>query len=467
MIGKRLASVGTIFLILWVMGWQGVIDAAPSSPFGKASPHDQTTPSATLSEIFRLIDTYYVEPVSISKLLTGGWKRLILTLPPHCIEGISPIWLEETNSVWQSVERSHAVATACNMERSRIVSMLINFALRDLDPNTSLLDPIMVKELRISLAGEFGGVGMTVSSKDGRHTVLSVTEGSPAHRAGIRLGDEILEIDGLPLADMSLREVLERVRGPLGSVIWLTVREATTDTVRHLRLRRTSLIVPPVRSAVLSGDIGYLRLLNFQKNTTQAVQKTLRKLKKQTKGTMKGLILDLRDNPGGLFHQAVQVADMFVDSGIITSIRGRGGQLHQEFKASHRVMKLRVPLVTLINHRTASAAEVLVGALKGRPDVVVMGERSFGKGSVQAVYPLPTGEALRLTTAHYYTASGCDIEGKGLEPDIQISAANSPSLPEEGELYPASILSDPVVLEACELLQVKALGGRESRVTLH
>lgn len=460
--------IGMALIVALVLVWHGfgAAEAAESSRSRKASANGTDSAQAMFSEVIRLVDTYYVEPVSTKELLATAWTKLTMAFPPHCVEGAAGSWPRETDAVKCSFDQARAVAAACDIEQGKVLETLLNLALRELDANTCLLDPVMVKELKISLSGEFGGVGMTVSSKDGKHIVLSISEGSPAQRAGIRPGDAILEIDGSSIQGLSLREVLERVRGAIGSVLWLTVKDVKTEDVRHVRLRRASIVVRPVRSAVLAGEVGYLRILNFQRSTAKAAQKALRELKWQTRGTPKGLILDVRDNPGGLFDQAIQVADLFVDSGMITSLRGRGGQLHQEFTASHRAVMQRVPMVVLINGGTASAAEVLAGALKGRAGVVVMGHRSFGKASVQAVYLLPSGDALRITTAHYYTASGCDIEGKGLEPDVLVNEATPSAVPEGEDHHDATrLLPDAVVIQALRLLQGKASGVEHPRLT--
>jgi carboxyl-terminal processing protease len=465
---NRLLNLGLVLIVAWALIWCGfgAARAAESSQQLKKPSLDTARSQAVFTEVLRLIDQFYVEPVSTKELLSTAWTRLTMALPPHCVEGADGAWPREPDAVKSSFEKARSVAATCDIEPAKVLSTLLNLALKELDKNTCLLDRVMVKELRISLSGEFGGVGMTVSTKAGRHVVLSVSEGSPAQRAGIRPGDSVLEIDGTPIEGLTLPEVLDRVRGAVGSVIWLTVEEAKTETVRHMRLRRASIHVRPVRSAVLGDGVGYVRILSFQKSTATATKKALRDLKRQIAGKPKGLVLDLRDNPGGLFDQAIQVADLFIDSGLITSLRGRGGQLHHEFKASRHAMMPLVPVVVLINSGTASAAEVLAGAMKGRAGVVLMGHRSFGKASVQAVYLLTNGEALRLTTAHYYTATGCDIEGKGLEPDVESSEAAPSAVPEsENRDDETGPLADAMVKQALELLKGKASGQELSRLS--
>jgi carboxyl-terminal processing protease len=253
---------------------------------------------------------------------------------------------------------------------------------------------------------------------------VSPFEGSPAHKVGIKPGEIVLEIDGRPVQGLPLSEVLRKVRGPAGSTIAFTLKDPKSDKIRHVRLRRKEIVVPPVRCGMPVDGIGYVRLVNFQESAYIETERALKQIISGDAAPIRGLILDLRDNPGGLFDQAIQVANLFLPSGVITSLRGHNNQLNREFRADSRAFVPRIPIVVLINHGTASASEILAGALKGKPGVVLMGRRTFGKASVQAVFPLEKGLALRLTTAHYYTADGVDIEGKGLEPDIRFEDTN-------------------------------------------
>jgi carboxyl-terminal processing protease len=337
---------------------------------------------------------------------------------PHCVEDVQFSADCERHPQQFLADFLRGVLSRCNIGREQLFAMVLNALLSGLDPNSALLDADTMKELSIGTSGKFGGVGMVVTWRDGDYVVVSPFEGSPAYRAGIRAGDTVVKIDGQSLHGLALMDVLRKVRGPAGSMMSVSLRDARTGEIKQLRVRRQVITVPPVRYVRLDSGIGYLRIVNFQHNTASEVRKALARLAGSGVGELKGLILDLRDNPGGLFNEAIQVADRFLPSGVITSVRGRNRQLNEEFKASPKNSFRRIPLVILINRGTASASEILAGALQGRPEVVVMGEKSFGKASVQAVYPLRKGTALRLTTAHYYTADGRDIEGKGLDPDV-------------------------------------------------
>jgi carboxyl-terminal processing protease len=401
--------------------------------------------------ILRLIRQNYVHELSADQIFTIPVHKLLMMLPPLCGEEIPDTSACTGDPEDCLLATIYATASRCNLDAEGLCRVLLNTILRDLDPNSCLLDEPMLKELTITTSGKFGGVGLMVAPRNGDYVVISPFEGSPAYRAGIRAGDVMLEIDGQALHDLPLLEVLRKVRGSVGSIMLLTVRNGKSGVVRHVRLRRRTIVIPPVRYAMAAPSVGYLRIINFQTGTRSEVEKALLRMK--SRGPLKGLILDLRDNPGGLLDQAVQVADLFVSSGTITSLRGRNKQLNREFKAQGRAMLDGVPIVVLINRGSASSSEVLAGALQGKPHVTLMGERSFGKASVQAVYPLGGGNALRLTTAHYYTAQGGDIEGKGLDPDIPLEEPTENHQTENIEPPdPSQLREDPWIKDALEVV---------------
>ncbi len=380
--------------------------------------------SSTGFQIFdyaiHLLRRNYVSEIPDSLLFDFPLKRMTMTLLPYCVEdspNITECSEEREKCFGQSIR---SIAARCNIRQELLFENALKLILKQLDPNTGLLDEAMLKEIKISTSGKFGGVGLVVASREGHYVVVSPFEGSPAHKAGIKPGEIVLEIDSQSLQGLPLSEVLAKVRGPAGSIIAFTLKEPTSGRIRHVRLRRKEIVVPPVRYGVPADGIGYLRLVNFQESTYADTQQALRLMMAQNRGSLKGLVLDLRDNPGGLFDQAIQVAELFISSGVITSLRGHNQQFNREFRSNSRSPIPRVPIVVLINNGSASASEILAGALKGKPGVVLMGNRTFGKASVQAVFPLSKGSALRLTTAHYYTADGEDIEGKGLEPDVKL-----------------------------------------------
>jgi len=401
--------------------------------------------------ILRVIRQNYVHEISDAEIFSIPVHKLIMMLPPLCAEKVP-----ETSSCVGDpedclLEAIRTTAARCHMDAEGLCRVVLNIILRDLDPNTCLLDEPMLKELTITTAGKFGGVGVMVAPRNGDYVVISPFEGSPAYKAGIRAGDVMMEIDGQPLHDLPLLEVLRKVRGQVGSTMALTVKNGKSGVVRHVRLRRRTIMIPPVRYAMVVPGVGYLRIVNFQTSTRAEAEKALLRMRSQ--GPLKGLILDLRDNPGGLLDQAIQVANLFVSSGTITSLRGRNRQLNREFTAGGHALMDGVAIVVLVNRGSASSSEVLAGALQGKPHVTVMGERSFGKASVQAVYPLGGGNALRLTTAHYYTAEGRDIEGKGLEPDIPLEEPSDNHLSERIELPdPSQLREDPWIKDALDAL---------------
>ncbi len=373
-------------------------------------------------KVLRLIDTQYPDPISKRDVLDHVLRRLTLTMLPQCMDGVTRFeeCSEPTDQCFYDAVA--AIADNCGSDNDRLLKNSLKMLLKDLDPNSALLDSALLKELKISTSGKFGGVGMVVSPKDGDYVVISPFDGSPAYKAGIKSGDTIMEIDGKPLHGMPLMEVLQLVRGPAGSRMSLTVKDKKTGRVTRVRLRRRVIRVPPVRQTMLPDGIGYLRIVNFQNDTGALIKKALDRMFDSDEGGLKGLILDLRDNPGGLFGEAIAVADLFLSSGVITSTRGRTSESYSEFKAQSAGTYPEVPMVVLINKGSASASEILAAALQSKPNVLVMGERSFGKASVQAVFVLGRGMALRLTTAHYYTPDGKDIHGKGLEPDVKFES---------------------------------------------
>jgi carboxyl-terminal processing protease len=368
-----------------------------------------------------LITEYYVEKVSAHDLVKMVAEKLPFVVLPHCVEGVGKCSGDVDRCFVSDI---NTMATRCNLDVNRLLCSALNISLQELDPNSCVMDAGLLKELEIGTSGKFGGVGMVVSAKGADYVVVSPFEGSPAYKAGIKAGDTILEIDGQPLHGLPLLEVLRKVRGPAGSVMSVRVRDSRSDQIRQIKMHRRLIRIHPVRYLLLERNIGYLRIVNFQKGTAGEVYKALGQVSRSGAGKLAGLILDLRDDPGGLFDEAIQVANLFKESGIITSVRGRRRGLNRDFTANGSSRLPRIPLAILINKGTASASEILVGALQGMPETLVLGERSFGKASVQAVFRLNKGMAIRLTTAHYYTADGRDIDGKGLEPDVGIPGSD-------------------------------------------
>lgn len=441
----------------------GALGFAPSLGYSQRSfdsDHDHVSLSGAFKgsttrlfeRVLKLIDTEYPQTVSRKVMLDHALRRLTLTLLPQCMDGV-PRFEECEEPPTQCFCRAvESVAYNCGLDKDRLLKNSLKMLLMDLDPYSALLDSALLKELQISTSGKFGGVGMVVSPKDGDYVVVSPLDGSPAYKAGIKSGDTVMEIDGKPLHGMPLLEVLQLVRGPAGSRMSLTIRDKSTGRVSRVRLRRQVIRVPPVRHTMLPGGFGYLRIVNFQLDTAAQVKNALERMFNSREGGMKGLVLDLRDNPGGLFGEAIAVADLLLSSGVITSVRGRTRESYAEFKAHPAGTYPEVPTVVLINKGSASASEILAAALQSRPNVLVIGERSFGKASVQGVFSLGRGMALRLTTAHYYTPDGKDIHGKGLEPDVKTVSPESPNRTKIGIADLATLESDPEIEKAITYL---------------
>lgn len=287
------------------------------------------------------------------------------------------------------------------------------------DPHSHWLDKRAYQEMEIEREGKFGGLGIRITVKEGYLTVVSPISGTPAQKAGIRPGDRIIKINGESARGMSLLEAVEKLRGEVGTQVTVTI-EREGEKPFDITLTRAIIQVPNIEYRVLEEGIGYLKIIGFtDKNTSQEVREALRKLKKEG---IWGLILDLRYNPGGLFPQAKEVADEFLSQGVIVSTRGREGMPEQVFQASPGDEGEDLALVVLINEGSASASEIVAGAIKAHGRGVLVGKKTFGKGTVQSVIPLEDMGALVLTTAKYYTPEGRSIEGEGIEPNLRVES---------------------------------------------
>ncbi len=286
-----------------------------------------------------------------------------------------------------------------------------------LDPHSFFMSPDEYKELMIETKGSFTGVGIELTIRDKVLTVVSPIEGTPAFEAGIQAGDKIIMIEDKSTEDTSIMEAVKLIRGPKGSKVKLTIRRSGLEKPIEFVITRDVIPIRSVRSSFLPSDIGYIRISNFQSDTGQELSKTLEELENKRK--LGGLVLDLRNNPGGLLSQAVEVADEFLDSGLIVSIKGRDDK--EEKSIAHKDKKPRkYPMIVLVNGGSASAAEIVAGALQDNKKALILGTATFGKGSVQTLYPLSDGSGLRLTTALYFTPKGRSIQAEGIKPDIEV-----------------------------------------------
>jgi len=312
----------------------------------------------------------------------------------------------------------------------QLIDGAINGMLTSLDPHSAYLTPDLYRELQVDTQGSFGGLGIEITVKNGIITVVSPIEDTPAFRAGIKPGDQILKIEGEFTKDMSLVEAVKKMRGPKGTKVKLTLRREGAADLFDVQVTRENIQIQSVKSRPLEKGYGYVRLTQFQERTDEDLEKAIETLGKQSGGKLEGLVLDLRNNPGGLLTQAVRVSDLFLDAGMIVYTDGRLESQKQRYYAHKRKNHVECPMVALVNGGSASAAEIVAGALQDHRRALILGTQTFGKGSVQTILPLGDNSALRLTTARYYTPRGRSIQATGITPDIIMSnelAAAKPS----------------------------------------
>lgn len=317
------------------------------------------------------------------------------------------------------------------VDNEELIEGAISGMLRTLDPHSSYLDPDAYKELQVETKGSFGGIGIEITIRDGVLTVVSPLEGTPAYELGIQAGDQILRVDGEPTKEMTLMEAVKKMRGPKGTKVVLTIMREGFTKPEDFVITRATIAIKSVRTKNLEPGYGYVRLSQFQSSTARDLRKALAKLEKENQ-PLKGLVLDLRNNPGGLLDQAVKVSDEFLRDGLIVYTGGRLKSQDMRFEAHVNTKPHPYPVVVLVNEGSASAAEIVAGALQDHKRAVVVGVKTFGKGSVQTVMPLRNGAALRLTTAIYYTPNGRSIQAKGIEPDIVVQRELPSRMGEEG-----------------------------------
>ena len=322
--------------------------------------------------------------------------------------------IEVLSEVLHKIERNYVKDT----DPQDVLYGAIKGMVRTLDPHSFFMSPEEYKELMVETKGKFSGVGIEITIRNHVLTVVSPIEGTPAFKAGIKAGDQIIMIGDKSSKELSIMDAVKLIRGPKGSKIKLTIRRKEIEKPIDFMITRDVIPIKSVRSFSLPLDIGYVRISNFQSNTSKELSKALEDM--ENKKGLKGLILDLRNNPGGLLSQAVKVADEFLDSGLIVSIKGRDNK--KEESVAHKNGKPRhYPMITLVNEGSASASEIVAGALQDNKRALILGSTTFGKGSVQTLFPLSDGSGLRLTTAIYYTPSGRSIQARGIEPDIKVA----------------------------------------------
>ncbi len=305
----------------------------------------------------------------------------------------------------------------------QLVESAINGMLTALDPHSSYLDDDDYADMQVQTRGEFGGLGIEVSMENGFVKVVSPIDDTPAYRAGVKAGDFITHLDGEQVMGLTLSEAVDKMRGKVGTTIKLTIAREGADEPLEINIARDIIRIQSVRSRVESNDVGYLRITTFNQNTEEGLKKAIAEIKSKLGNKITGYVLDLRNNPGGLLDQAIAVSDIFLDKGEIVSTRGRNEQDTKRDNATPGDLTDGKPIVVLINSGSASASEIVAGALQDHRRAILLGTKSFGKGSVQTVIPLPGHGAMRLTTARYFTPSGRSIQAEGIEPDIAVEQA--------------------------------------------
>lgn len=322
--------------------------------------------------------------------------------------------LKRFSQVLDIVERYYVKETP----RPDLVNGALKGMLESLDPHSTVLSKEEFKDMQENTSGEFFGIGVEITMENNQLTVVTPIEDTPADKAGMKSGDVILAVGGKPTMEMTLQEAVSHIRGPKGSEIVLTILHRNAKDPVDLRMKRDAIPLVSVKSRELEPGYYWIRLTRFSERTTQELLDALEAAKR--KGPIKGIVLDLRNNPGGLLDQAVSVSDVFLNKGVIVSMRGRQEETAREFTAKAQATDVSVPLVVLVNAGSASASEIVAGALGDQKRALLVGERTFGKGSVQNIIPLSDGSGLKLTVALYYTPSGRSIQAEGIMPDLEI-----------------------------------------------
>ena len=326
------------------------------------------------------------------------------------------------------------------VDEQKLIESAINGMLASLDPHSSYLAPKNFEDMRVQTRGEFGGLGIEVTMEEGLVKVVAPMDDTPADRAGVKAGDLISHIDGEAVLGLTLSDAVERMRGPVGSAIRLSILRAGLDAPMEIEITRDVIRIRAVRARV-EGDVGVLRITTFNEQTFDNLAAGIEEIAKEMGGhdKVKGYVVDLRNNPGGLLNQAIAVSDAFLDKGEIVSTRGRDMRDSERHNAKPGDLTKGKPIVVLINEGSASASEIVAGALQDHRRAIVVGAKSFGKGSVQTIMPLSGQGAMRLTTARYYTPSGRSIQALGIEPDILVEQrrlngdAGAPAQPSRSE----------------------------------
>ena len=344
----------------------------------------------------------------------------LMALPPEGFAASSETYqqLNLFGDVFERV-RSDYVEEADDAE---LIEAAVNGMLQSLDPHSSYLNAKKYREMRVQTRGEFGGLGIEVTMENGLVKVVSPIDDTPADRAGVKAGDLITQIDGEPVLGLTLADAVERMRGAVDSKIIITIARQGMDKPFDITIIRAIVKIKSVRHR-REGNVAYVRITSFNEQTDKGLKKVMTQIQEEIGDELIGVVLDLRNNPGGLLEQAIAVSDAFLEKGEVVSTRGRRSENTQRYNANPGDLADGQPMVVLINGGSASASEIVAGALQDHRRAIILGTKSFGKGSVQTIIPLGRHGAMRLTTARYFTPSGRSIQAKGIEPDIEVEQA--------------------------------------------
>ncbi|OHE21821.1 MAG: peptidase S41, partial [Syntrophobacterales bacterium RBG_19FT_COMBO_59_10] len=324
--------------------------------------------------------------------------------------------LKTFSEILDMVEKNYVEA----VDSDKLMQGAINGLMKSLDPHSGFMTADMYKELEVETRGSFGGIGIEITILKDVLTVVSPIEDTPAYNAGVKAGDQIIRIDGKSTKDITIMEAVKKLRGPKDTKVTITIFREGLAKPKDIELTRNIIPIRSIKSKVYDGHIGYIRISAFQERTADDVRKALQNIE-QKAGPLKGIVIDMRNNPGGLLNQSVEVSDLFLKSGVIVSTRGRSKNMETKSTAKDDGNEPTCPIVVIVNEGTASAAEIVSGALQDNGRAVILGTQTFGKGSVQTVIPLEDGAAVKLTTAKYYTPKGRSIQAEGITPDIEVS----------------------------------------------
>jgi carboxyl-terminal processing protease len=399
-----------------------------------------------LEEVLSVVRAQYVVEPALSRMRFGGLKGLEAALPKdsfrvegdhetstvlygdpaHAVRFTGSSSDEVLRDLTSAVRIARGVAPV--LSGAALEYAVLGGALKSLDPHSAFLDPEKYRELQIQTTGSFAGLGIEVAIRDDELTVVAPIDGTPASRAGIRAGDRIVKIDGLPTAGMSVVDAVRRMRGLRGTRATITIRRERGQEPRDVSMVREMIQLQSVKTSEIEPGVGYVRIRQFQERTARDMEAGLERLEKT--GRLAGLILDLRNNPGGLLTAGVEVSEKFLGDGkLVVYTEGRLQSNNLRFVAHARQPITRVPIVVLVNQGSASAAEIVAAALQDHGRGVVLGTRTFRKGSIQTIIPLPGGSGLRLTTAMYFTPKGRPIQDQGVTPDVVVDVPKEASDP--------------------------------------